>query len=162
VIDPLSEKYTSWTPYHYVHNNPIMLLDMNGMEASTHTDSLGNVVAVKDDGDLGVYRHNGNTEEAKKEVDENYSEDNTSAGGEYMGESTTSLSFADFDIYKESNGTLILPGYGAKIDFNSNWATKQVDGILKSDPELIKFGLNARSHHPWDIKNNAHNEQGSW
>lgn len=32
---------------------------------STHTDKLGNVVAVYNDGDLGVYRHGGNSKETK-------------------------------------------------------------------------------------------------
>lgn len=32
-VDPLAEKYPSWTPYHYVHNNPMNLIDPTGMEA---------------------------------------------------------------------------------------------------------------------------------
>jgi RHS repeat-associated protein len=31
-IDPLAEKYYSWTPYNYVANNPILLNDPTGME----------------------------------------------------------------------------------------------------------------------------------
>ena len=32
-VDPLAEKYPGWTPYHYVHNNPINMIDPTGMEA---------------------------------------------------------------------------------------------------------------------------------
>ena len=32
-VDPLAEDYPNWTPYHYVHNNPINLVDPTGMSA---------------------------------------------------------------------------------------------------------------------------------
>ena len=32
VVDPLAEEYFGWTPYNYVANNPILLVDPNGME----------------------------------------------------------------------------------------------------------------------------------
>src|SRR5690554_5076656 len=32
-VDPLSEKHPSWTPYHYVHNNPIKYIDPDGRDA---------------------------------------------------------------------------------------------------------------------------------
>jgi hypothetical protein len=46
---------------------------------STHTDSIGQVVNVYDDDDLNVYRHN--TWDPA-----NYTEEDTSAGGQLMGE----------------------------------------------------------------------------
>jgi RHS repeat-associated protein len=32
-IDPLSDQFPGWTPYHYVHNNPLNLTDPTGMAA---------------------------------------------------------------------------------------------------------------------------------
>src|SRR5690606_28435476 len=32
-VDPLAEKYPNYTPYHYVHQNPVNLIDPTGMEA---------------------------------------------------------------------------------------------------------------------------------
>jgi RHS repeat-associated protein len=86
VVDPLADIYQPYSPYNYTLNNPIKYIDPNGMFVSTHTDEDGNVVEVKDDGDLGVYRHKGKTEEAKKAVAKNHSDSNPSAGGEKMGE----------------------------------------------------------------------------
>jgi hypothetical protein len=32
-VDPLAYEFPSWTPYHYVHNNPVNLVDPTGMSA---------------------------------------------------------------------------------------------------------------------------------
>lgn len=29
-VDPLADQFVGWTPYHYVHNNPINLIDPDG------------------------------------------------------------------------------------------------------------------------------------
>ena len=54
-IDPLCEKYYSISPYTYCMNNPIKYVDPDGL--STHTDSLGYVIEVYNDGDMGIYKH---------------------------------------------------------------------------------------------------------
>ena len=32
-VDPLLEEFPTWTPYHYVHNNPVVLIDPDGKKA---------------------------------------------------------------------------------------------------------------------------------
>ncbi len=32
-VDKMTEKYPSWSPYHYCHNNPVNMTDPDGMEA---------------------------------------------------------------------------------------------------------------------------------
>ncbi|MBQ2543926.1 MAG: hypothetical protein II556_03130, partial [Bacteroidales bacterium] len=86
-LDPLAEKYPGISPYAYCAGDPVNLLDTNGCSISTHTDASGNVVAVYNDGDLGVYRHNGDRDYTENEVSTLHSDNNTSAGGTKMGES---------------------------------------------------------------------------
>jgi RHS repeat-associated protein len=70
-LDPLKMQFPSWTPYNFVYNNALNLVDRDGKAAtppSTHIDEKGNVIEVKEDGNLGVYKHseeeikNGNLE----------------------------------------------------------------------------------------------------
>lgn len=56
-MDPLQTDFTAYTPYNYTLGNPIMLIDPNGLAPSTHTDEEGNVLAVYDDDDNNVYKH---------------------------------------------------------------------------------------------------------
>lgn len=87
-VDPLADDAPGWTPYRYCFNNPINLIDPNGMSEgapSTHTDENGNVLAVYNDGDKGVYKHNG----AKNASDIDAARKTTgttSGGGQKMGE----------------------------------------------------------------------------
>lgn len=48
-VDPLAEKYPGWTPYHYVHNNPINMVDPTGMEADGWRKNLANGEMSYDD-----------------------------------------------------------------------------------------------------------------
>lgn len=35
-VDPLADQFPGWNPYHYVHNNPIRLIDPTGMSAEDY------------------------------------------------------------------------------------------------------------------------------
>ena len=110
-VDPLAEKMPTWSPYTYCFNNPINLVDPTGSLASTHTDSLGTVVAVYNDGDLGVYRHNSDEEGTKRILEKEYSSSNTSGGGEKMGETEY------WDEFGGQNGVI----ENARIYFKMTW-----------------------------------------
>ncbi len=56
-VDPMSDKYPGTSPYTYCADNPVKLVDPDGREVSTHTDKDGNVIAVYDDGYLGIFKH---------------------------------------------------------------------------------------------------------
>jgi RHS repeat-associated protein len=40
-VDPLAEDFPSWTPYHYCHNNPIVLIDPDGRSADWYQSESG-------------------------------------------------------------------------------------------------------------------------
>jgi RHS repeat-associated protein len=130
--DPMSDKYYSWSPYSWVMNNPLKYMDPTGM-FSTHTDKDGNVVAVYNDGDLGVYQHEGQVN--KNDIDAKYSADNKSAGGTKMGETLTWSSFAD-----PKDGNNAGKGLG-KINFGSFEARDWLNSVEPSG--LIDYVTNA-------------------
>ena len=98
-VDPLAEIDCSVSPYAFCKGNPINRIDPTGMIpqsiSSTHTDQNGEVIDVFYDGDLGVYKHDGVGAAAKADVDRNHSSTNTSAGGEWMGETAYWDEFVD-------------------------------------------------------------------
>ena len=148
-VDPLAENLYPWSSYAYCLNNPIKYVDPTGCLASTHTDSLGNVVEVYNDGDLGVYKHNTDFEGTKQELAENYSSNNTAAGGEKMGETYEWNSFVDPDKRTPVG----------QIDFGSFEASRMVFNrfrylsTLKMKPlELAVYALNANNGECFDIK----------
>ncbi|MBT0813068.1 hypothetical protein KIH41_17400 [Litoribacter ruber] len=147
-LDPIDQ--LSISNYAVLKNNPLSFIDPKGNVPSTHTDEDGRVIAVEDDGDLGVYKHEGKGNDALSNFLANYSSSNISAGGKKMGETYTPFGFADFDAY-ERDGSVIAAA-GAVIDFNSNWATEQVLGVLNQNPNMGEYALKARGGKEWDLK----------
>jgi RHS repeat-associated protein len=124
-IDPMADSYYPWSPYAWTMNNPLKYMDPTGM-FSTHTNKDGNVVAVYNDGDLGVYRHEGSV--SKKDIDRRHNADNPSGGGQKMGETLVWWSFAN-----PKDGNSSGTGLG-RIDFGSyearDWLTSTEPGGL--------------------------------
>jgi len=94
VKDPLAGDYSSYSPYNYCFNNPIILVDLNGMSTEKYEnifeEALSQLSKMKD-GEITQYQHN---------------ED----GGWEKGTFTT-------DNGKDAEGTIVIVGGN---DFGSN------------------------------------------
>ncbi|RFM25793.1 RHS repeat-associated core domain-containing protein [Deminuibacter soli] len=141
-VDPMAEKYELFTPYSYVLNDPLNMIDPDG-RYSTHTDASGNVLAVYNDGDLGVYKHD--DANSKADIDEARGESKTTAGGgTKMGET---------EYWDE----FIVPGTNraeGKIEYGKDW--KETIDKLHDETrgmDLIQIGENSKLHEKFDLKN---------
>ena len=117
---------------------------------STHTNEDGLVVAVYDDNDLNIYKHSNAQLKSWGDV---YTNHLTAEGAEVMGKSLHAMSFADQDIYNETRE--VTHAKGMTIDFGSTALGDAIQNVVDSKPSLWKYGLNARSKHVWDFKEQA-------
>ena len=146
--DPLAHKYPSTGTLVYCLNNPVRYTDPTGM--STHTDSLGNVVAVYNDNDLGVFRHN--FWDAS-----NYSKKNTSAGGERMGETEY---WDEFDpIYADRNADGTQGCFTIQFGKSFDPIITRMHNVSKG-MNLIEIALKSRGGRFFDIKGTYRNAGG--
>ena len=145
VVDPLAEKYYSTSSYAYCLNNPVKYVDLTGCFASTHTDSLGNVIAVFNDGDLGVYRHDTDANGVKQLLTNDYSITNTSAGGERMGETEY------WDEFGDENSVIS----NSRIYYNTSW-DNEVERLnrVANSMSLFEVAIESLPNGNFDIKTN--------
>ena len=144
--DPLANVSSDVTPYRYAYNNPLFFTDPEGLLESTHTDSLGNVIAVYNDNDLSVYRHN--DAKTKADVDKKRKETgSTSGGGEKEGETYF------WDEFRP----------GDRILFNQSWNTELIDLAVDGSSEgRIPLMFNSRSGNKFDIKSRYYLGKGGY
>jgi len=145
-IDPLFRNFPSFSPYNYIEGNPILFNDRTGKsKESTHTDKDGNVIAVKIDGDYGVYKHSGDFDEATKHFQQNYSLDNTSANARKFGETF----FQDEFIPLEKDGEKIVPRILENTSFDGIIDTKHQ---IAMNYNLYDIGKLSKNGKDLDIK----------
>ena len=154
--DPLADEFPSWSPYNFINNNPILYIDPDGLAPfSTHTDEDGNVIAVYDDDDLGVYTHaNGTT---KEDLDSRHNamvlKNPTGAGGQKVGETEYWDEFRDHD--NTTGEVLSSVQEDARIAFGESWG-ETISSLNEKaqNMNLKEIANNSRSNQLFDIKTN--------
>lgn len=144
VIDPLADNYYSFSSYTYVLNNPVNMIDPDG-RYSTHTDSVGNVLAVYNDGDLGVYKHD--DAKSKSDIDTDRRKNKSTSGtGTKMGETE------NWDEFINPDDGQIDPG--TRIHFGTDWKPTLDKYINKAkDMDLKEIASKSTLYGEFDLKN---------
>lgn len=151
--DPVFHAHLS--PYNSMDNNPIVGTDIAGSNTeSTHLDADGNVIAVFDDGDLGIYQHNDISSSQHRDgqlatLEQSRDLLGTSGGGEQVGVTHYWYTFMNTD---EINNGFTGPSVGARIDNEFPNALNDLVGI----PNLNEQETGR------EIINTVHNEEMVW
>jgi RHS repeat-associated protein len=125
--DQIAHRPQSWNLYAYGRNNPLGFSDSDGR--STHTARDGTILAVYDDGDLGVYEHDDIAASADWDKSQLARE---GKGVNWMGVTEFWDEFRDHD----PNTGAIMPGVpeGAKIIFGYGF-----DDLVTLMHDLTKY-----------------------
>jgi RHS repeat-associated protein len=110
-VDPLAEKFVGWNPYHYVHNNPINLIDPTGMEA----EGIDNDYLLDKNNNVIGFAYNNNSDRYFKESASSSMVFHFS-NGEIKYEEEFSPDFAIVEMMSEVEGSI---GHSA-IGFDGN------------------------------------------
>lgn len=120
-----------------------------GAPPSTHVDSDGNVISVKNDGDNSVYAHSNGT--STEDIDSNHSENNTSAGGSQIGETE----YWDEFVSPETNKAMT----NVQLKIGKSWDQLLAEKALDADGMNLKdIASKSGPGGVFDIKNDYPNE----
>jgi uncharacterized protein RhaS with RHS repeats len=138
-VDPLAEKYESWSVYQYVRNNPILRIDPNGMDDYTINKKTGDVELVNTTGDekdrvLRTYSMG----KRKGEVKTNKNgEAKTAFGGIEKG------ILSDGDNFQETDNIIKVGGEGQPSEDGVKSFTLQLSEYIGKEIKGFSYSSNA-------------------
>ncbi|SBW01083.1 DUF6443 domain-containing protein [uncultured Dysgonomonas sp.] len=146
MVDPLAEKYYSWSPYAYVMNNPLKYVDPDGK--STRVKKL-------EDGTYEII--GGNLDDDDKNIYE-YTQDKNgdyTIQGNSIGITTSLTSF--YDSYANNGeGAWAM---GSIINPNDNNGDIFLQGLMDDNPSLVGYMWNATGGEKYDFKRTNNTEE---
>jgi RHS repeat-associated protein len=137
-IDPLAEKYYSWSPYVYVMNNPMKYIDPDGCSTWVMQNSDGTYRVVGgdlEDKDYNIYVYT---------IDK----DKGLVRGNSIGVTTSMTSFYNTDA-NDGKGSWVT---GATINPNDKSGESFWGNIVGNTPSLDDYMKNATGGKPYDFK----------
>ncbi len=134
-VDPLNEEFPSWTPYHYVHNNPLNMVDPTGMAANPVYNEEGVFLGTDD---LGLQGKAIVMDEANFVQGMSH----TKALGYNKGVEGLKSVNAGVNLLEHYNGLSSRPDYDGIVTPNEGMDWAKAHPNLKANPDDVNF-LNA-------------------
>ena len=125
-VDPLASEFPSWTPYHFVHNNPINMIDPDGRSADWVESAEGEI----------YWDENATSQETTKEGETYLGKNVLVATHNRDADGNEEINSATFDLYLESDKT----GPSATIMGNTVPSDISKSGTLAEGLYMAKFG----------------------
>ena len=163
-IDPLAEKDISISPYNYVSNNPILLIDPTGESSSPYYDEFGNYLGVDEKGFSGQIMTT--SQKSWKEAD---ADKNNVVNSKTIGEKADTKKFDINSKLTDDAKVNVISNVLSNTELPNGSTLKRSDFVLTLNPDPdgdwgeyfpMKYDFKTNTHHlnlslgcEWTVEN---------